>query len=42
MEWICDAIKGQGLESLSFDQWMEYASFFFCHRHDDEGLKYIF
>ena len=40
--WIADANENSGTETMTFEEFVQYAGYFFCQRHHEEGLKYIF
>ena len=40
--WITEANEYSGTDGMTFDEFVQYAGYFFCQRHADEGLKYIF
>lgn len=40
--WITDANEFSGTESMTFDEFIQYAGYFFDQRDKEEGLKYIF
>ena len=42
MCWITDANDFSGTDGMTFDEFVNYAAYFFCQRHKEEGLKYVF
>ena len=42
MCWITDANEYSGTESMTFEEFIQYAAYFFDQRDREEGLKYIF
>lgn len=40
--WIYEANEFSGTSTMTFDEFLQYAVFFFSQRDTDEGLKYIF
>ena len=42
ISWITDANEFSGTEGMTFDEFVQYAVFFFSQRYHEEGLKYIF
>ena len=40
--WITEANEYSGTDGITFDEFVQYAGYFFSQRHDEEGLKYIF
>ena len=40
--WICEANLYSGTEFMTFDEFVQYAGYFFSQRHLEEGLKYMF
>ena len=42
VRWIVDANKFSGTKGMTFEEFLQYADYFFTQRHNEEGLKYIF
>ena len=42
MCWITDANEFSGTEGMTFEEFIQYAGYFFDQRSQEEGLKYIF
>ena len=40
--WITEANEYSGTDGITFDEFIQYAGYFFSQRHIEEGLKYIF
>ena len=40
--WITEANLYSGTETMTFEEFVQYAGYFFSQRHLDEGLKYMF
>ena len=40
--WITEANEYSGTDGITFDEFIQYAAYFFSQRHEEEGLKYIF
>ena len=40
--WIADANNFSGTETMTFDEFVEYSTYFFSQKQEIEGLKYIF
>jgi Ca2+-binding EF-hand superfamily protein len=40
--WVVDANEFSGTEGMTYDEFVQYAIFFFTQRYHEEGLKYIF
>ena len=40
--WIVDANEFSGTAGMTFDEFMQYAGYFFTQHHHEEGLKYVF
>lgn len=40
--WVVEANEFSGTAGMTFDEFVQYAIYFFCQRDKDEGLKYIF
>ena len=39
--WITDANEFSGTEGMTFEEFVNYAVFFYSQRSHDEGLQYI-
>ena len=42
LSWIADASLQRGNDKLTFEDFVDYAMFFFSQKEQEEGLKYIF